>query len=169
MSLAWWQCTALVVDGDGMVVPDTQLCGAQWWNDGTRHYYVYQILWFIFNDMPRVVQWLRQASTLHQEWVDNWKEHFGIRCCQELVEEGSTRKEWGALKVLQKMISKDYCLARRDTMRESSSSNSWWQPQWLTEWQLKDCSRKGIWYARVDFWNWTFSSWFRAGRQQICE
>ena len=77
VSLAWWQCTAVVVGGDGMVVPDTQLCGTQQWNGGTRYYYVYQILWIIFNDMPRVVQLLREASTLHQEWVDNWGNILG--------------------------------------------------------------------------------------------
>ena len=86
---------SFVVSGDGMVGPDTQLYGGQWWYGGARYYYVYQILWIIFNDMPRVVQWLREASTLHEEWGDNWKEHFGIRCCQELVEEGSIRKEEG--------------------------------------------------------------------------
>ena len=150
-----WLCQthSLVVRSDGMVAPDTTMyttyCGS-----------------FSMICLELCSDWEKRLPSIKN----------GLITGRNILGSGVARswrkkvvQEWGALKVLQEMIFKDYCLARKDTMRESSSSNSWWQPQWLTELQLKDCSRKGIWIPRVDFWNWTFCSWFRAGRQQICE
>ena len=144
------------VGGDGMVEPDTQLCGEQWWDVLAGHYII--------------LDNFQQYAKLCTNWEHLPSMENGVVTGRKIS--GSDVWSWWkrvlwekrrALKVLQEVISKGYCLPRRDTVRESSSfycSVSSVMKNLNGSWtcSCKGCSRKGSWYPRVGLWKGAFSS-----------
>ena len=147
------------VGGDGMVEPDTQLCGEQWWDVWARHYIIldhfqkYTKLCTNWEHLPSMENGVVIGrNIMGSDVVGSW--------CKKVLQEKRRGFEGVARDDLKRLF---YCLARRDTVRESSYFYCWVSSvmtnlngSWTCS--CKACSRKGIWYPRVGLWKGAFSS-----------
>ena len=150
-----WVCFR--VGGDGMFEPDTQPCGEQWWDVWARYYIIldhfqqYAKLCNNWEHLPSMENGVVIGrKNLGSHVVGSWWK----RALQE------KRRDFEGVA---EIISKGYCLAKRDSVRESSSFYCWVSSvmtnlngSWA--YSCKACSRKGIWYPRIGLWKGAFSS-----------